>query len=193
MTVALKPKERKQFREELLSYVKSNEFNKFMEDNSKIMEIHTGTHKKYAININKDLVVSEILKHSTVGTDFSIIDASIFFQIHSEVDIIVNTNLRGAILLLYKNSRYYTINFPWGNIFRDIRLIEHSTDEEKAEKRKKKYSEYAIIKRNGQRALVKILAGNPDAIKKTDYIKNNIVNKMDDDEMILLFSLNKNI
>jgi hypothetical protein len=97
-------------------------------------------------------------------------------------------NYRFIEVEFYFKSRKYELKTGY-YVDKKLRLIRQSTDDELLKNRKKKYSDYAIIQHKGQKALVKFLTGDHKALT-SKYIKQDVVNGMDDDAIILLYKLN---
>jgi len=74
------------------------------------------------------------------------------------------------------------------------KIIARSTQEEILEKREKNETNYAVIKKDGKKALVKFIAGDREVINASKFIKIKEVEGMSEEEsLVLLFKLNNNI
>ena len=91
---------------------------------------------------------------------------------------------------LFRNGRKYTFYTTWGGNFG---IRESSTEEEIEKKRKTRETDYAIIERNGKKALVKFVDGDRGAIQANKFIKRSKADIDDEKTMRLLFKLNDDL
>ena len=180
--------QRKKMREEIIAYLKSDKHAKFVENNALVTK--NNGYGDFLSIPNKTVFIDEFVSCLSDKGDFSVDPNG--FSYYNVAGSLNSFRDMFELVLIYKNQRRYTIKSGYGGI-ESFRIIEHSTEDEKVDRQKKKYSTYAVIEKNGKKALIKVLAGDPNAINKSKYLKNEFIDEMEDDEVILLFNLNKDI
>lgn len=172
------PKERKLFQEEINKIFFSDEIRAYY------FEVLNSSDEKTAKKNTLEYLFSKTSFSDNiriVGTDKKWLHG-LSFRKYSNGD-----DYRYIDVEFYFKSRKYNLKSGY---YREkkLRLTRKSSEEELLAKRKKKYSDYAIIEHRGEKALVRFLAGDHKALT-SKYIKQDIVNGMDDDAIILLYKL----
>lgn len=183
--------ERKKFRKELADYLNSDGlFNILlngMEFSRESSWRRGNTHYEYEYNNAVDLrelIFSKVtLKPEMIEGRVGVSTANIP---EKDKSLLTKGNIYVSMhITITYNGRRYTIS-SWRN---NLRMVQETTEYEKEERMKKVQTDYAIIQRNGKKALVKFLDGDRKALKRGSFIKKKTHENLTDDSVTLLFNL----
>ena len=193
MAGKLTQKQRKTIKEELTTILSSKEFSELVASKFKLVSTFWNKEKRWQYDPAETEPMEYIKQRLTVPFDSVKVYLSASLVRPIDPGKIITSSDVGFYLQITAIYSGRTSVISYNRWSKEVRIREQATEEEVLAKREDRETNYAIIERNGKRALVKFIEGDRAAIQSAKFIRRSKADIDDDDTMSVLFKLNDNL